>query len=93
VEPALVVGVITVAVDMFVEHVSEVPIEAFDFLLETDPSIVHEDLITAVPEFAMSFDHAGNTVTVGFKHMFLKDLSIQRRQLPMPVHDLRLFVG
>src|SRR5262245_44722393 len=88
-EPAFSGSVIALAVGRFVYYVRVVRPGPLDFLLEAKPCVLHKLGVAAVPKVAMPLDRASYRVADGLDDVLVQHFAIDRRELLMPVHNLR----
>jgi hypothetical protein len=72
-----------------VYYVRIVSAESFDFLLETKPCVLHKLRVASVPKVAMPLNGPPSWIADGFDHVLVQHFTIDRRELLMPVDNLR----
>jgi hypothetical protein len=75
-------------VDTLVEDVCAVSAKPRHFLREAFLCVGNQFQITAIPEFVAVCDCSSDAVADRFNRMFGQHLGSERRQVPMPIHNL-----
>jgi len=88
VKPAFATRVVAPAVDMFVQHVSVVPSETRNFLLQTMLCVLHERGVATMPELAVPLDRSVDSVAHSLDCVLLYHFAVEGWKLLMPVNDL-----
>jgi hypothetical protein len=88
VQPRLAGCIVVPGVNRFVVDVRKVATQAGDLLHQAALSLRHELPIAPIPQLVTVGDRPGNAAAVGSNRVLRCRFRLERRQLPMPVHDL-----
>jgi hypothetical protein len=74
-------------IDDLVEDVRVVAVQPRDFLFDSDTSLIHQVLVTAIPQLVAVSDRTLDTVTRRLDRVLTHYFPIDGRQIPVPVDN------